>query len=117
MFRAVVVVVLGAMLAGCLATRQQVYQALRSRYLGRNVDEMVAQFGPPANVYAMGTGGRAYSWNLGQFVNLDRYSAQPVACRIKAIANAAGDVESLSTEDASNMGGESLCAQKLGLQR
>lgn len=102
---------------GCWATRQQTHDTLNARYVGKSVDELVVAFGPPASSHRMASGGTSYAWQLAQHVNIGDNYARPVACKVMVVAAPNGMVESLSTEDASNMGGESLCAERLKLTR
>jgi hypothetical protein len=45
------IVVLGAALAGCAASRQEVATRLGQQYVGQNVDALVVKFGPPASTF------------------------------------------------------------------
>jgi hypothetical protein len=44
-------------------------------------------------------------------------TAQTVFCKVNVIASPTGVVNRISTEDSSNLYGESLCAKRLGMQR
>ena len=52
------------MLAGCAATKQEVIEQLGSQYIGKNVDVLVAQFGPPTATFKMNSGQTPYQWQL-----------------------------------------------------
>lgn len=109
------------LVAGCAATQEQVTAALGSKYTGRSVDQLVLEFGPPTSTFKMSDGSAAYQWELANHtnINVDKYggSANTRYCRVRAVAGPDNLVRSLSTEDASNIVGESLCARKLGLAR
>jgi len=98
-----------------------VRERLGTRFVGLNVDAIVAEFGPPATTFKMNSGETSYLWQLGASTNIDTYkgsgTAQTYYCRLKIIASPAGIVSNVSTEDASNMLGESICAKRLGMRR
>lgn len=50
------IVVLGAALAGCAASRLEVATRLGDQYVGQNVDALVIKFGPPASTFKMNSG-------------------------------------------------------------
>lgn len=106
-------------LSGCAATSRQVVQRLQG-YVGLNVDALVAQYGPPTSSFKMNSGETSYVWQLTSVTNIDTYrgsgTAQTFSCKINVIASSTGVVESLTTEDASNGFGESLCAMRLGMR-
>lgn len=122
---------LAAALAGCAATKQEVADNLRSMYLGKNVDTLVAEFGPPASTFRMNSGETAYVWQLSAVtsINVDegRGTAKTHYCRVNAIVSSTGIVTKLTTEDASGTGGVlglagvdiygSVCANRLGMRR
>ena len=108
-------------LAGCAATKVEVRDRLGEKFIGRNVDEIVVEFGPPASTFKMNNGDTSYLWQLGASTNINTYrgsgSAQTFYCRLRIIASPRGIVSDVSTEDASNLAGESLCAMRLGMRR
>jgi hypothetical protein len=65
------IVVLGAALAGCAASRQEVATRLGDQYVGQNVDALVIKFGPPANTFKMNSGDTSYIWQLGNQTNIN----------------------------------------------
>ena len=117
----IILLVLGSIwLAGCFATADDV-QRLNETYLGRNIDEIVARFGPAKTAFKMNTGVTSYLWELDAVtdINTDKGSgdAQTLYCRVKIMASSGGIVFDISTEDSANASGESLCAKKLGVRR
>ena len=119
------------LLVGCAATRQEVAENLGNKFVGKSVDDLVAQFGPPASAFRMNSGDTAYLWQLSSVtsINVDggRGTAKTSYCKINAIASPAGMVTKLTTEDASGTGGVlglagvdiygSVCARHLGMPR
>jgi hypothetical protein len=118
--RFITIAIVAMCVAGCAATSQQVLNKLGSKYVGQNVDALVTSFGPPANTFKMNSGQTSYIWQLTSKTNIDTYrgsgTAQTNFCKVSVMASPTG-VEKLSTEDASNLVGESLCAEFLGIQR
>jgi hypothetical protein len=118
-------------LAGCAATKQQVSENLESKYIGKNVDALVSDFGPPVSSFRMNSGETAYVWQLSSITNINTYEGSGTAktnfCRVNVISSPAGIVTKLTTEDVSGTGGilaladidiyGSLCARRLGIQR
>ena len=104
------------LLIGCAATQQEVTSALQDRYTGHSVDNLVMQFGPPSNSFKMADGGSAYEWNIANHTNVDigQYggSENTLFCKFRAISGPDSLVRQVTTEDASNALGESLCAKK-----
>jgi hypothetical protein len=122
------IVAVCAALAGCAASRQEVVARLGDQYIGKNVDALVVDFGPPANTFKMNSGGTSYVWQLGNQTNIatDRGSgiASTQFCKVSVVTDKSGVVTQLNTED-SNAGGGfagavgmygSLCANRLGIQ-
>lgn len=130
-FVAISASLLAAALAGCAATKQEVADNLGGMYLGKNVDALVAEFGPPASTFRMNSGEMAYVWQLSAVtsINADKGSgtAKTNYCRVNVIASPAGIVTKLTTEDASGTRGipglvdidiyGSICARRLGMRR
>jgi hypothetical protein len=119
--RFIAIAMCAGLLAGCAATSAQVLNRLGGNFIGQNVDAMVTEFGPPANTFKMNSGETSYVWQLTSQTNIDTYkgsgTAQTIFCKINVIASPAGIVSKISTEDASNLDGESLCARRLGMKR
>jgi hypothetical protein len=99
------------LLSGCAASREEVVTQLGNRFVGQNVDALVREFGPPGSTFKMNSGDTSYIWQLGNQtdINTDRGAgfAQTRYCKVSVIANKAGIVTQLKTED-SNAGGASL---------
>jgi hypothetical protein len=132
------VFVLATVLAGCAATKQEVATNLQSYYVGKNVDVLVSQFGPPASTFRMNSGEIAYVWQLSALTSI---SANPDTgsgfaktnyCKVNVITSAAGTITKLTTEDSTIRGNSpvenaaalagadlhgSICAQHLGMRR
>ena len=129
-------IVLGALLlTGCAATQQQVATKLGEQYVGKNVDALVVQFGPPVSQFRMNSGDTSYVWQLTSVTSInvdsDRYGSSGTAktyfCKVSVIASPTGTITRLSTEDTSGTGGllgaagvdiyGSVCARHLGIKR
>jgi hypothetical protein len=128
-------VALALAVSGCAASRQEVAARLGDQYVGKNVDALVLQFGPPASSFRMNSGDTSYLWQLTAVTNIDvssdRYGSSGTAktnyCKVSVIASPAGIVTKLATEDASGTGGllglagvdihGSVCARHLGMKR
>jgi hypothetical protein len=115
-------VLVAACLCGCAATVQQVADKLNQKYDGANADQMTLAFGPPRSVFKMNNGSSLYEWQVGgQAMNVDagRYggTADTFRCLVRATVAPNGIVSNVTTSDAANMGGESLCATRMGLVR
>jgi hypothetical protein len=118
-------------LAGCAATKEQVSDNLGSKFLGKNVDTLVSEFGPPASAFRMNSGETAYVWQLSAVTDIDTYrgsgTAQTFFCKVSVISSPTGMVTKLTTEDHSGTGGllglagvdihGSMCARRLGMPR
>lgn len=130
MVRMVRMVALAALLAGCAATKQEVSENLGSRFIGKNVDTLISEFGPPASAFRMNSGETAYVWQLTAVtdISMDRYggTAKTYHCKVNVISSANGTVTKLTTEDSSGTGGVvgvfvdvygSVCARHLGMPR
>jgi hypothetical protein len=116
-------------LAGCAASREEVSVRLGSQYIGQNVDALVAQFGPPSNMFKMNSGDTSYVWQLSNQTDIRTSEGSGFTatrfCKVNVIASSKGVVTQLATED-SNAGGGlygaiglygSICANRLGMQR
>jgi hypothetical protein len=122
------IVALCAALAGCAASREEVVARLGENYIGKNVDALVVDFGPPASTFKMNSGDTSYIWQLGNQTNAVGGDGAAIAstryCKVSVIASSKGVVSQLNTED-SNAGGGfagavgmygSICANRLGIQ-
>jgi hypothetical protein len=117
-------------LAGCAASRQQVVQNLDNTYIGKNVDALVGEWGPPTSTFRMNSGETAYVWvlsnEMGINVDQGRGVATDRSCKVNIVASPTGVVEKLTTVDASGTGGlfgmagidvhGSVCAHRLGIR-
>jgi len=69
----------------------------------------------------MAGGVTAYQWELANHTNINvgKYggSAKTLYCRVRAIVGPDDIVQRVSTEDASNIFGDSLCGKHLGMSR
>jgi hypothetical protein len=122
------ILALCAALCGCAASRQEVVERLGEHYIGKNVDALVVDFGPPASTFKMNSGDTSYIWQPGNQTNVaaDRWSAIAATnyCKVSVIADKAGMVSQLNTEDSNAGGGMagavgmygSICANRLGIQ-
>jgi hypothetical protein len=112
-------------LASCAAIKQEVIQQLGAQYVGKNVDVLVAQFGPPAATFKMNNGATSYQWQLSNLSIAEgrRGSAtgQTIYCKLSVIAAPNGIISQLNTEDSDLMDGPinvgSICARRLGIER
>lgn len=97
------VAVLCFALGGCAASAPEVKARLGQEYVGKNVDALVVQWGPPTTTFKMNSGQTSYVWQLATetTVNLDRGSglAKNYACRVNVIASQTGVIQQLDTED------------------
>jgi hypothetical protein len=118
-----------AALSGCAASQQEVAVRLGDHFIGQNVDSLVVDFGPPASTFKMNSGDTSYIWQLGNQTNAVGGNGGAIAstrfCKVSVIANKAGVVTLLNTEDANAGGGiegamgmyGSICAHRLNMQR
>ncbi len=119
------------LLSGCAATKQEVSENLGSRFIGKNVNSLVTEFGPPASAFRMNSGETAYLWQLSAVTHINTNQGSGTAktnyCKVSVIASSTGTVTKLTTEDASGTGGilglagvdiyGSICARHLGMRR
>jgi hypothetical protein len=122
------VVALCAALCGCAASKQEVVARLGDQYIGRNVDALVVQFGPPTSVFKMNSGQSSYIWQLSAVTDIatDRGfgTASTRYCKVTVITSPAGVVQQLNTEDQNAGVGVpgllgvygSMCGQRLGMK-
>jgi hypothetical protein len=116
---------------GCAATKQEVSENLGNKFIGKNVDALVTEFGPPASSFRMNSGETSYLWQLSAVTRINMSEGSGTAktnyCKVNVIASKTGTVTKLTTEDASGTGGVlglagvdiygSVCAQHLGMPR
>jgi hypothetical protein len=107
-----------ALLAGCAASGGEVVDRLNLKYVGKNVDVLVTEWGPPANTFKMNSGETSYMWQLTSQTSVYTYNgsgaAQTNYCKVNVIAEPSGIISKVTTQDTV---GWSLCAQRLGMQR
>ena len=121
-------------LGGCYASSQEVRARLGDEYVGKSVDALVLQFGPPASQFKMSTGETSYLWQLSSNTNIDltrdQYGSSGTAttkfCKLSVIASPNGMVTKLATEDGSMGRTEaigtfdvygSVCAHYMGISK
>lgn len=121
-------------LGGCYASSQEVRAKLGEEYVGKSVDALVLQFGPPASQFRLSTGETSYLWQLSSHTNVDatrdRYGISGTAttkfCKLNVIASPNGMVTKLATEDGSTGRTEaigsfdihgSVCAHYMGIRK
>ena len=79
------------LLTGCAASRQEVTARLGEKFIGQNVDLMVAEFGPPVTVFKMSSGGASYQWQLAGSTDIvggnGVASASQRYCKVNVIAD------------------------------
>src|SRR5260370_40897499 len=103
------IVALAAALAGCAASRQEVVARLGDQFIGKNVDSLVVQFGPPTSTFKMNSGQRSYVWQLTSVTDIDvdrGYGTSSTRfCNVIVFASAVGMVTQLDTDDCNDVGG------------
>jgi hypothetical protein len=131
LFLAMTAVLAVVALADCSDTKQEVSDNLGNRFIGKNVDTLVSEFGPPSSAFRMNSGETAYVWQLSgiTYIETDRGTgtAKTNYCKVNVISSPAGIVTKLATEDSSGTGGiaglagidiyGSICARHLGMRR
>lgn len=130
MIRVLGILALCVLLGGCFASSSEVKARLGQDYIGKNVDTLVTQWGPPTSVFKMNSGESAYLWQLSSEtgISIDRNgdgTAKTYACKVNVIASPVGIVTRLDTEDYKAGGGVlmavgalgSMCAQRLGIKQ
>ena len=90
------IVALCVTLAGFAASRQEVAARLGDQFLGKNVDALVIQFGPPSSTFKMNSGETSYVWQLTAVTDIsgdrDYAQAQTRFCKVTVIASPVGTV-------------------------
>ena len=126
--RTLMVVVLCAAVGGCAASRQEVATRVGQEYIGKNVDILVVQWGPPTSTFKMNSGESSYLWQLSAVTDVDMYRGSGTAslryCKVSVIASPTGIITQLNTDDANAGAGligavggfGSMCAQRLGMK-
>lgn len=126
--RALLVLAVCAVLGGCAASAPEVKARLGQEYVGKNVDALVVQWGPPTTTFKMNSGQTAYVWQLATetMINVDRGSgiAKSYACRVNVVASPTGIIQQLDTEDYKAGGGilsmvgatGSMCGERLKMK-
>jgi hypothetical protein len=105
-------VLLCVLLGGCAAGAPEVKARLGQEYLGKNVDALVMQWGPPTSTFRMNSGEGSYVWQLSAVTefsvnNNGQGSASTAGCKVSVITTPAGIITRLDTEDY-NPGGSGL---------
>jgi hypothetical protein len=120
-------------LGGCAASAPEVRARLGQEYIGKNVDALVVQWGPPTSMFRMNSGEGSYVWQLSAVTNMTirdgNGSAATSYCKVSVIASPAGVITQLSTEDSNSGVGSgllgvagalgaygSMCGQRLGMK-
>jgi hypothetical protein len=128
MMRILGIVTLSVALIGCAASRQEAAARLGEQFIGRNVDAMVAQFGPPASAFRMSSGGTSYQWQLAGGTDIVGGDGLALAsqryCKVNVITDRSNIVVDFKTDDtgsATSYGyftvNESLCAKRFGMKK
>ena len=119
-------------LVGCAASAPEVRARLGQEYIGKNVDALVVQWGPPTSMFKMNGGQSSYVWQLSAVteiaINRGYGTAATTGCKVTVITTPTGIVTQLATED-NNPGGSgliglagvlgaygSMCGQRLGMK-
>lgn len=116
------------LLVGCAASRQEVASRLGEQFVGQNVDVMVGQFGAPASVFKMSSGGASYQWQLAGGTDIVGGNGVALAsqryCKVNVMTDRSNTVVDLKTDDtgsATSYGyftvNESLCAKRFGMKK
>ena len=63
LFPGMIAMLVAVGMAGCGATKQEVAANLGDRFVGKNVDVLVSELGPPTSAFRMNTGGELTSGN------------------------------------------------------
>ena len=122
-----------AALGGCAASAPEVRARLGQEYIGKNVDALVVQWGPPTSMFRMNSGEGSFVWQLSALTNIAVQNGQGSAstsyCKVSVIASPTGIINRLDTEDSNPGGGSgllglagalgaygSMCGQRLGMK-
>ena len=88
------------------ATIQDVRDKLTAAHVGKTTDQLVLGFGPPSATFPMSGGGQILEWKLDPVAELD--------CKVRAVTNAAGIIQSITTIDTTDIDGTSaVCAHRI----
>ena len=102
------------MLYGCgnpQAVRDEVQTKLNAGNVGKSVDQMVLNFGPPKATASLNNGDKIFDWYLGS--TLDDNGAEH-HCTIRVVANSKGIVQKVTTIDAYDEWDEdTLCSRSI----
>lgn len=127
------VIALSLALVGCAAGAPEVKARLGQEYIGKNVDMLVVQWGPPSSTFRMNSGQTVYVWQLSAVTNIavgnGVGSASTDYCKVNVVASPTGVIAMLDTEDHQITGGSgllgvaslmgaygSMCGQRLGMK-
>jgi hypothetical protein len=130
--RILAVIAFFALLGGCAASAPEVRARLGQEYIGKNVDALVVQWGPPTSMFRMNNGQASYVWQLSAVTDIamdqGRGSASTYGCKVSVIASPTGAITQLNTEDYNPSGAGllglagalgaygSMCGQRLGMK-
>jgi hypothetical protein len=112
--RSVVALVAACLLSSCgnpQAVRDEVQTKLNTGNAGKNVDQMVLNFGPPKASATLSNGDKVLDWYLGSTINDE---GREVHCTIRVVANPKGIVQKVTTLDVFDEGDEdTLCSRSI----
>jgi hypothetical protein len=104
-----------AALGGYAASAPEVRTRLGEEYIGKNVDNLVIQWGPPTSTFKMNSGQSSYVWQLSSVTDIQMNhgsgSASTDGCKVSVIASPTGIVTQLDTQDY-NPGGSGLIGRR-----
>ena len=93
------------------AVRNEVQTKLNAGNVGKNVDQMVLNFGPPKATASLSNGDKVFDWYLGSTIGDDGAERH---CTIRAVANSKGIIQKITTIDAYDEGDEdTLCSRSI----
>ena len=118
---------LSALLCGCAASRKEAAIRLGDQFVGKSVDLMVAQFGPPVSTFKMTSGGTSHQWQLAGGTDIVGGNGIGMAsqryCKVNVVTDRSGIVVDLKTDDTGSATSygyftvtESLCAKRFGMK-
>lgn len=112
--RVAMVFIAACLLGSCgnpQAVRDEVRAKLTAGNVGKNVDQMILNFGPPKASATLSNGDRVLDWNIGSFINDD---GRELHCTIRVVASAKGIVQKVTTFDVFDEGDEdTLCSRSI----
>jgi hypothetical protein len=83
------IVALCALVGGCAAGAPEVRARLGQEYIGKNVDALVIQWGPPTSMFRMNSGQGSYVWQLSSVtgVTVNRGGGPPVPTAARSVSS------------------------------